>query len=138
MQATAILSEFASKTRLSDLTAAAIAATKRHILDCTGVALAAAAEPAGRIVVDITREQGGTPVASVVGSGLRTGVVSAAWANGALAHLLDFDDTGFSHPTACILPAVLAMAEEANASGGDIVAARPEGDIGHPANVQDR
>ena len=123
MQATAILSEFASKTRLSDLTAAAIAATKRHILDCTGVALAAAAEPPGRIVLEITREQGGTQVSSVVGSGLRTGVVSAAWANGALAHLLDFDDTGFSHPTACILPAVLAMAEEANASGGDIVAA---------------
>jgi 2-methylcitrate dehydratase PrpD len=54
---------------------------------------------------------------------LRTGVVSAAWANGALAHLLDFDDTGFSHPTACILPATLAMAEESGATGGELVAA---------------
>lgn len=123
MEATTVLSEFASKTRLDDISAEAIAATKRHILDCTGVALAATAEPAGRIIVDITREQGGGPQATVLGTTLRTGVVSAAWANGALAHLLDFDDTGFSHPTACILPAALAMAEEAGATGGDLVAA---------------
>ncbi len=123
MKATAVLSEFASKTRLGDMSAEAVAATKRHILDCTGVALAASVEPPGRIIRDITREQGGTPKASVIGSSLRTSVVSAAWANGALAHLLDFDDTGFSHPTACILPAALAMAEETGATGGELVAA---------------
>ena len=123
MEATTVLSEFASKTRLDDISAEAIAATKRHILDCTGVALAATAEPAGRIVVDITREQGGGPTATVLGTDLRTSVVSAAWANGSLAHLLDYDDTGFSHPTACILPAALAMAEETGATGADLVAA---------------
>jgi 2-methylcitrate dehydratase PrpD len=123
MEATTVLSEFASKTRLDDISAEAIAATKRHILDCTGVALAATAEPAGRIVVDITREQGGGPTATVLGTSLRTSVVSAAWANGSLAHLLDYDDTGFSHPTACILPAALAMAEETGATGADLVAA---------------
>lgn len=123
MQVTAILAEFASRTRLSDISADAIAATKRHILDCTGVGLAACVEAPGRIVLDITREQGGHPVAGVIGSGIRTSTVSAAWANGALSHLLDFDDTGFSHPTACILPAVLAMAEEAGASGAAVVAA---------------
>lgn len=123
MGATTILSEFASKTRLEHISAEAIAATKRHILDCTGVSLAATIEPAGRIVLDITREQGGTPQARVFGLDRRTSAVSAAWANGALAHLLDYDDTGFSHPTACILPAALAMAEEARASGADLVAA---------------
>lgn len=123
MGATTILSEFASATRNSDISAAAIAATKRHILDCTGVGLAATVEPAGRIVLDITREQGGAPQARVLGSNLRTSAVAAAWANGSLAHLLDFDDTGFSHPTACILPGALAMAEEAGATGADLVAA---------------
>jgi 2-methylcitrate dehydratase PrpD len=123
MKATTVLSEFASKTRLEDISAEAVSATKRHILDCAGVALAATMEPAGRIVVDITREQGGEPRAAILGTTLRTGVVAAAWANGALAHLLDFDDTGFSHPTACILPAALAMAEEAGATGGELVAA---------------
>lgn len=123
MEATAVLSAFASRTRLSDISAEAIAATKRHILDCAGVALAAAVEPAGRIILDITREQGGAPRAGVLGASVRTSAVAAAWANGALAHLLDYDDTGFSHPTACILPAALAMAEGTAATGGDLVAA---------------
>jgi 2-methylcitrate dehydratase PrpD len=123
MEATAVLSAFASRTRLRDISAAAIAATKRHILDCAGVALAATVEPAGRIILDITHAQGGTPQAPVLGSSLRTSAISAAWANGALAHLLDFDDTGFSHPTACILPAALAMVEGAGATGADLVAA---------------
>lgn len=123
MGATTVLSEFASKTRIVDISAEAVAATKRHILDCTGVGLAATVQPAGRIVLDITREQGGAPQARVFGSNLRTSAISAAWANGSLAHLLDYDDTGFSHPTACILPAALAMAEEARSTGADLVAA---------------
>jgi 2-methylcitrate dehydratase PrpD len=123
MSATAILSEFASKTRIADISANAVEATKRHILDCVGVGLAATVEPAGRIVLEVTREQGGTPQARVCGSNLRVSAVSAAWANGSLSHLLDYDDTGFSHPTACILPAALAMVEQAGSSGGELVAA---------------
>ena len=123
MGATAVLSEFASTTRIAHISAGAVAATKRHILDCAGVGVAATVEPAGRIIIDVTREQGGAAQARVLGSNLRTSAVSAAWANGTLMHLLDFDDTGFSHPTACILPAALAVAEEAGATGGDLVAA---------------
>jgi 2-methylcitrate dehydratase PrpD len=123
MGATAVLSEFASRTTLADISAEAVAATKRHILDCAGVALAAAVEPAGRIVLELTREQGGAPQARVLGSNIRTSTPAAAWANGVLAHMLDYDDTGFSHPTACILPAALAMAERNNSSGAELVAA---------------
>src|SRR5262245_20540136 len=123
MGATAVLSEFASRTRIADISAEAVAATKRHILDCTGVGLAATVEPAGRVVLDVTRDQGGTPRARVFGSNLRTSPVAAAWANGSLSHLLDYDDTGFSHPTACILPAALAVAETPSATGADLVAA---------------
>lgn len=123
MGATAILSEFASATKFSQLSVEAVAATKRHILDCIGVGLAAAAEPAGKIILDITRHEGGAPHARVLGSDLRTNAVGAAWANGSLSHLLDYDDTGFSHPTACILPAALALMEEAGSSGADLVAA---------------
>jgi 2-methylcitrate dehydratase PrpD len=123
MGATTILSEFASKTRVDDLSAEALAATKRHILDCAGVGLAATVEPAGRIVLEVTREQGGATQARVLGSKLRTSTVAAAWANGSLSHLLDYDDTGFSHPSACILPAALAVSEEAGATGSDLVTA---------------
>lgn len=123
MGATAILSEFASATKFSQISADAVAATKRHILDCIGVGLAASVEPAGKIILDITRHEGGAPHARVLGSNLRTNAVGAAWANGSLSHLLDYDDTGFSHPTACILPAAMALMEEAGSTGADLVAA---------------
>jgi 2-methylcitrate dehydratase PrpD len=123
MGATTILSEFASRTRIADISTEAVAATKRHILDCAGVGLAATVEPAGRIVLDVTRDQGGAQQARVFGSNFSTSAIAAAWANGSLSHLLDYDDTGFSHPTACILPAALALAEGANATGADLVAA---------------
>ena len=123
MGVTAVLSEFVSKTGIAGISAEAVAATKRHILDCAGVGLAATVEPAGRIIIAMTREQGGAPQARVLGTDVKTSVAAAAWANGALAHLLDYDDTGFSHPTACILPAALAMAERNNSSGAELVAA---------------
>lgn len=124
MGATAILSEFASKTRIDQISTEAISLTKRHILDCIGVGLAATTEPAGKQVIALTQEQGGTAQARVFGlNNFRTNAISAAWANGCLSHLLDYDDTGFSHPTACILPAALAMLEQSNSSGAELVTA---------------
>ncbi len=102
---------------------AARVAAARQALDCAGVALAAAAHPAGRAVARVVSAEGGAAVARVVGTGLVTSAAQAAWANGALAHLLDFDDTGFSHPTACLLPAGLAVAELEDASGEQLLTA---------------
>lgn len=123
MKITRILSDFSTATHFNDIAPEAIINTKRHILDCIGVGLAATVETAGQTIIDITSEEGGPPKALVFGTNLRSGVISTAWANGALSHLLDFDDTGFSHPTACILPAAMALAEETEASGELLVAA---------------
>ena len=98
-------------------------AAVRQLVDAVGVTFAAVAEPAGAIIRDVIEEAGGRPIATVVGTPVRTSPSDAAWANGALAHLLDFDDTGFSHPTACIYPAALAMGEYVGASGRQVIAA---------------
>jgi 2-methylcitrate dehydratase PrpD len=123
MGATAILAGFAATTPSDRIPDEARTAARRHLLDCIGVALAAASEPPGRMITDLVREAGGTPDARLLGSGIASSALEAAWGNGALAHLLDYDDTGFSHPTACILPAALAIAERGRASGRDLVAA---------------
>src|SRR5262249_44885621 len=83
---------------------------RRAILDCLGVMLAGSGEPAARIVTDVARAEGGSPLATVVGTPLRTGAVWAALANGTAAHALDFDDTNFAmmgHPSAPVLAAAL-------------------------------
>ena len=123
MGPTAILSKFTAATTYDDVPAEAGTAALRQVLDCIGVALAAADEPPGRIIRDITRETGGTPEARLIGWGIATSSIQAAWANGALCHLLDYDDTGFSHPTACILPAALTAAEREHADGRAFITA---------------
>jgi 2-methylcitrate dehydratase PrpD len=111
------LSELLEETSSDGIGDGARSAAARQLFDGIGVALAAAGHEAGAILGDVCREQAGTPQAHVLGTRVRTSVTEAAWANGSLTHLLDFDDTGFSHPTACIMPAAVAMGERVGASG---------------------
>jgi 2-methylcitrate dehydratase PrpD len=62
----------------------------------------------------------------VIGSGFKTSAALAALANGTMAHALDFDDINWSmsgHPTVPLLPAVLALGQEAHASGAEVLLA---------------
>ncbi len=64
--------------------------------------------------------------AGVFGDVARYAPAGAAFLNGALAHSLDFDDTHAAaslHPGAPVIPAALAAAEMAAASGADTLAA---------------
>jgi 2-methylcitrate dehydratase PrpD len=64
------------------------------------------------------------PRAAVIGSGFKTSAALAALANGTMAHALDFDDVNWSmngHPTVPLLPAVLALGQEVQASGSDVL-----------------
>ncbi len=124
MRATAHIAEFVTKSRWEDCPAEAVETARRAILDCLGVMLAGSVEPAARIVADVARAEGGSPLATVVGTPLRTGAVWAALANGTAAHALDFDDTNFAmmgHPSAPVLSAALAAGELAMADGRALV-----------------
>ena len=99
-------------------------AALRAIMDCLGVMLAGSTEPAARIVQSVAEVEGGTPLATIVGTGRRTGAVWASLANGTAAHALDFDDTNFAmmgHPSAPVLSAALAAGELAMATGQELV-----------------
>ncbi|HET9267878.1 MAG TPA: MmgE/PrpD family protein [Vicinamibacterales bacterium] len=88
------------------------------VLDTVGVTLAGATEPAARSVhATITSGRG---PCLVLGTGLRTSATDAALANGTAAHALDFDDMCFvslAHPSAPLVPAILATSDVAGASG---------------------
>src|SRR5215831_18257368 len=124
MRATTHLAEFVTKSRWEDCPAQAVEAARRAILDCLGVMLAGSVEPAARIVADVARAEGGSPLATVVGTPLRTGAVWAALFNGTAAHALDFDDTNFAmlgHPSAPVLTAALAAGELCTATGAEVM-----------------
>jgi 2-methylcitrate dehydratase PrpD len=89
------------------------------VLDTVGVALAGASEPATLIVRQlVTADNGGA--CTVFGTAARAGMSGAALANGTAAHALDYDDMCFvslAHPSAPLVPAVLATAESERLSG---------------------
>ena len=62
--------------------------------------------------------------ATVIGSTEKAPVPWAALANGMAAHALDYDDNylpGFTHATAVLIPALLPLAEEIDASGKQLM-----------------
>jgi len=93
---------------------------KRCFLDLLGVALGGAKQPLSKILVKMVKDFGGRPQATVWGHGFKTSVLNAALVNGAMAHALDYDDThsgSLGHPSAPLIPAVLAVAEWKGLSG---------------------
>ncbi len=117
------LAEFASRQLRSELDPKVSAATRRSIIDTLGVSIAAANEPAVEVVASTVFGRGGVPEASVFGFSERLPAASAALVNGTMAHALDFDDTHLPsvlHPSASVVPAVLAVAEAEGSPGADI------------------
>lgn len=109
---------------VADIPVPARTVASQCILDWYACALAGSREPGPRLLVD---EVAGVPgPASIVGTTRRTGVLQAALVNGAAGHALDFDDTSTvmsGHGTVPVFPAVLALAEERQASGSEVLAA---------------
>ncbi|HYC47152.1 MAG TPA: MmgE/PrpD family protein [Burkholderiales bacterium] len=105
----------------------AVEVAKHVTLDGLAVMLAGATEPlgVGRISTAYVKEMGGAPQASVIAGGFKTSMTSAAYANGTMAHALDFDNTWYplNHPTSPTLPAILAIAEHHGLSGARVVEA---------------
>jgi len=116
------IARFVVETKDEEIPPEAVRTARDAALDCVGVALAGAAQPLGQMMLEMTREEGGNPEASVIGGRLRTSTTMAALANGTLAHALDYDDMGgFGHPSVVLLPPVLALGEKLGAPGRQVL-----------------
>lgn len=109
--------------RYEDLPPEAAHWAKIGILDTVGVTLAGADDPSATIVAGVLSGNGPS---LVLGTSKRTHPLDAALVNGTASHALDFDDcnnTLGGHPSAPILPALFALADETGASGRDFITA---------------
>jgi 2-methylcitrate dehydratase PrpD len=99
---------------------------RRCVLDWVGVALAGSRDELTHVLLGEAVAEGGKPVATVVGHSARVAPLQAALINGASSHVLDYDDVNLSmngHPSAAILPALLALAEVDRADGRRLIEA---------------
>ncbi len=120
------IAQFVVSTSPADLPPAAVTATRRNLLDTLAVTLAARSESAGQIAIAHVAAKGSNPTCTLVGSLVRACAEDAAWVNGILAHVLDFDDVGHhaqGHLSAVLFPPILALAEELGSTGAEVVTA---------------
>jgi 2-methylcitrate dehydratase PrpD len=122
------LARHIAQCEFASLPATTVAATRRAILDGLGVMLAASGSSEDiRPFIALARSQGSAPQASILGTGERVGAPLAAFANGAMAHALDFEDAFDAapvHPNASLLPAALAIAQAyGSVSGREFITA---------------
>lgn len=99
---------------------------KIGILDLLAVSIAARSEPIVDVLETVMPSDASRSRSTVVGRMMLGPPQFSAFANGVLAHALDFDDSSADlggHPSAVVLPAALAAAQAVGACGRDLLKA---------------
>lgn len=134
-RATGAVVDFITQARWQDVPPDAVALAKRCVVDGLGVMLAGSTTPGTAILRDYIRSTDGSAEATVFApEPFRTSASSAALANGASGHAMDWDDTQLSttpdrvtglltHPTVPPLAAALALGERLRISGTQFLSA---------------
>ncbi len=123
------VAEFVASLAYDDIPDSAASVAKNAFLDWLGVAIAGSKEPSSRIIAEYARKTAARNEASAICQGFMTTAELAALVNGTTGHALDYDDTFPSvvhynmHPSACVVPAVLSVAEKHRLSGRKALAA---------------
>jgi 2-methylcitrate dehydratase PrpD len=114
------LSSYVAGAAKRKLPAAVLEATKHHILDTLAAALSGSKLLPGKHAIAFARSQGGTRQCTVIGTRILTNPITAALANGMLAHADETDDShaaSMTHPGCGIVSGALAMAELEGSDG---------------------
>jgi 2-methylcitrate dehydratase PrpD len=120
------LATFAAHVTPAGLPPAVVTSIQERVLDTVGLCLGAIPLPTSAQAMAVAGCWGGPPAATVIGHADRLPAPGAAFVNGVLAHSLDFDDTHLPsvlHPSASLVPATLAAAEETGAPPDAVIAA---------------
>ena len=126
MSVTRKVAQFIINMRFERLPKDVVEQAKKCFLDWLGVALGGSTYPIADILVDFVRERHGPGQSSIIGRDAKGDMLNVALANGAISHVLDFDDThlgSLCHVSSPIIPAVLSLAEYHHLSGKDCMTA---------------
>jgi len=120
------LARFAVANQYDTLPAEVTQSVRMRVLDILGICVASSTLDTSYSAREFVASQGGNPHALGIGMGRRVPATQAAFINGVLAHSLDYDDTHLPsvlHPSASVVPAAIAAAEEVDADGRALIAA---------------
>ncbi len=117
---------FVRDLRLTDVPPAVREHARLLLADLGAVCVAGRPAPASELAAAYASAVHPGDEATALLDGRRVGAVGAAWCNGVLANVLDYDDghrLTKGHPGAVVIPAALAAAQLADATYEDLLAA---------------
>ncbi|WP_336361694.1 MmgE/PrpD family protein [Haladaptatus sp. ZSTT2] len=122
-----VLATFVAGLSYKDVPESTIETIERAFADTVGVTLAGVVADAGKrasaIATPTAPENGGV---KILGTGTHAALADAVLANGTAGHALDFDDLSWAmdgHPSVPMVAPALALAEQLDASGKDLITA---------------
>lgn len=132
---------FVLDAEYGDLSAQAVRHVTDAVTDFVGVALAGRRQPLAAVLLGFPMAAG---PAYCIGGPSGISADSAALFNGAVGHALDFDDTShpaYSHPSAHLVPPILALAAGTPLSGREAIVAyavghQLEAKLAHSMNLE--
>jgi 2-methylcitrate dehydratase PrpD len=119
-QPESLLADFASELNWSEIPKSVCHEAKRSILNIIGTAFSGCREPAVDKAIRVMGPSSGAAVCSLIGRSERTDPQLASFVNAVSANIFDYDDNHpatIIHPSAPLLPALLAHAEAQRVSG---------------------
>jgi 2-methylcitrate dehydratase PrpD len=121
---TQTLARYLVAARFEDLPEAARKEAARSLLNWMGVAVGGSHHEAVEIALATVSPFSGPAQAGIFGRKERLDIMNAVLLNGISSHVFDFDDTDLAtavHPSAPVIPVLLALAEFRKASGPDFI-----------------
>jgi 2-methylcitrate dehydratase PrpD len=122
--AAATLGAFIAQSRFADVPATVTHEAKRAVLNFIGACLGGRRDQAVPQLIEVLRPFSGKPEAVVIGQPDRLDMLNAALVNAVAGNTLEFDDTHqptVIHPTAPVLPPILALADHRPLSGEELL-----------------
>lgn len=120
------IATFGEELRFENLPDAIVQDIKSRVLDIVGICIAASDLTSSESVRQYVTDAGAGGRATGIGVPVALSAENAAFNNGVLAHSLDYDDTHLPsvlHPSASVVPAVLAVAQQHGLSGKQVITA---------------
>ena len=117
---TEAIGEFICNTHDENIPREVLELCKLHILDTLGVLIAGSKEDVTGIITKYIQSFGCGQESTLITQSMKTSAPYAAFGNGVMAHVLDFDDDEvpfMAHPSVTVLPAVLALGERLKVFG---------------------
>jgi len=118
------LYDFLVDMRYEDLPAHVVNLAKQSLIDTFGVIIGSQWTPIGKALMELRNIYGDNGGISIVGTTKKTSLAGATFINGSLADVLELQDGiryGGVHPSTVVIPAVLALSQEREISGKELI-----------------